>query len=70
MSREVHRRVRRLEVETIGSGVRPVISSRPLSDEEWSAGAAFAVPGIDAEPEREMTQQEWEAEHCHVATRH
>jgi hypothetical protein len=58
LNREFQRRIIRLEHDTARRhGVRYAVSSWPVQDDEPDA-----LP--PAEPDRVLTEEEWQAEHC------
>ena len=73
MNRDLQRRLRRLEIEREGSGVRYIVSDQPLSDEEWASGPPYPSDALAGSSvvfllSPPMSDKEWEAEFCHDDT--
>lgn len=63
-SRDIARRLVRLEADRHGHGIRYVVSDRLLSDAEWHADMAGNWLPADCEAQPELTVAEWVSEFC------
>jgi hypothetical protein len=78
VSRDLERRLRRLETASDEAGGVRAVSDEPLTDAEWSAGVAGDTqqePRLDSAEVRgvvrladPMSEAEWSARYCHART--